>query len=129
MGSIPGRLHDMDTSEGSILQEVDNIQRVVANYEARAAWSTSFRFLVQGALAIHQLRLLDISRREEVMFLELIEGSGRHVRAHITANAFSTQSMDIGTYTRASFQKALWPDAKNFFFSSKASMLCLVIMS
>ena len=62
MGSIPGRLHDMDTSEGSILQEVANIQRVVANYEASAAWSTSFRFLVQGALAIHRLRLLDISR-------------------------------------------------------------------
>ncbi|CAE7208534.1 unnamed protein product [Symbiodinium microadriaticum] len=82
MESIPGRLHDMDTSEVSILQEVANIQRVVANYEASAAWSTSFRFLVQGALAIHRLRLLDISRREEVMFLELIEGFGRHVRAH-----------------------------------------------
>ena len=47
---------------------------------------------------------------------------------HVTANAFSIQNMDIGTYTRASFQKALWPDAKNFF-SSKASMHCLVLMS
>ena len=81
MDSIPSRLHDMDTSSGMILQEVANFQRVVADYEASAEWSTSFRFLVQGALAIHRLRLLDISRREEVMFLELIEGSGRHVRA------------------------------------------------
>ena len=111
-----------------ILQEVANFQRVVADYEASAEWSTSFRFLVQGALAIHRLRLLDISRREEVMFLELIEGSGRHVRAR-DGQCFSIQNMDIGTYTRASFQKALWPDAKNFFFSSKASMHCLVLMS
>ena len=40
------------------------------------------RHIVEGALAVHRLRLLDVSRREEVLFLELIEGGGRYVRAH-----------------------------------------------
>ncbi|CAE7582461.1 unnamed protein product [Symbiodinium sp. CCMP2592] len=82
MSSIPGQSSERESVEGSILKEIGGLERMITAYRPSAAWSTAFRHVVQGALAVHQLRLLDISRREEVLFLELIEGSGRHVRAH-----------------------------------------------
>ena len=69
-------------AEGCILQEVGELESMITAYGPSSCWSPAFRHVVQGALAVHRLRLLDVSRREEVLFLELVEGSGRHVRAH-----------------------------------------------
>ena len=55
---------------------------MITAYGPSSSWSPTFKHVVQGALAVHRLRRLDVSRREEVLFLELVEGSGRHVRAH-----------------------------------------------
>jgi hypothetical protein len=71
-----------EPEEGSILHEIASIQRCLQQREDARAWHPSLRHIVQGAIAVHRLRLVDISRREEVFFLELIEGSGQHVRAH-----------------------------------------------
>ena len=81
MSSVPGQSSDRESAEGSILKEIGELDRTIAAYGPSASWSTTFRHVPQGTVAVHQLRLLDISRREEVLFLELIEGSGRHVRA------------------------------------------------
>ncbi|CAE7905850.1 unnamed protein product, partial [Symbiodinium necroappetens] len=55
---------------------------MVASSPQSSSWPDSLQHVVQGAICVHRLRLLDISRREEVFFLELIEGGSRHVRAH-----------------------------------------------
>ena len=68
--------------DGDILQQVQRIRNLVRNFPGQAHWSAAFCHVVEGALAVHRLRLLDVSRREEVLFLELIEGCGRHIRAH-----------------------------------------------
>jgi hypothetical protein len=68
--------------EGNILHELAHVRAAVRSSPAAEGWSASFRHLLEGAIAVHRLRLLDISRREEVFFLELIEGNGQHIRAH-----------------------------------------------
>ena len=68
--------------DGDILQQVQRTRELVRNFSAQYNWSAEFQHIVEGALAVHRLRLLDVSRREEVFFLELIEGGGRYIRAH-----------------------------------------------
>ena len=68
--------------EGNILFEISEVKRTVALSPQSSSWPDSLQHVVQGAICVHRLRLLDISRREEVFFLELFEGSSRHVRAH-----------------------------------------------
>ena len=68
--------------EGNILFEISEVKRTVALSPQSSSWPDSLQHVVQGAICVHRLRLLDISRREEVFFLELIEGGSRHVRAH-----------------------------------------------
>ncbi|CAE7258024.1 unnamed protein product [Symbiodinium sp. CCMP2592] len=70
------------SEEGSILREIEDDRAMVAQHGHSSLWHKSLQHVVQGAICVHRLRLLDISRREEVFFLELIEGSSRHVRAH-----------------------------------------------
>ena len=70
------------SEEGSILREIEDVRAMVAQHSQSSLWHKSLQHVVQGAICVHRLRLLDISRREEVFFLELIEGSSRHVRAH-----------------------------------------------
>ncbi|CAE7461722.1 unnamed protein product [Symbiodinium sp. CCMP2592] len=84
ISSVPAEsaASDIPATEGCILREVSELERTIADYGPSSSWSSTFRHVVQGALAVHRLRLLDVSRREEVLFLELVEGSGRHVRAH-----------------------------------------------
>ena len=80
---MEGMIPDVHQSrEGNILFEISEVRRVVATSQQSSSWPESLQHVVQGAICVHQLRLLDISRREEVFFLELIEGSSRHVRAH-----------------------------------------------
>ena len=71
-----------ESEEGSILREIEDVRATVAQHSQSSVWPQSLQHVVQGAICVHRLRLLDISRREEVFFLELIEGSSRHVRAH-----------------------------------------------
>ncbi|CAE7651585.1 unnamed protein product, partial [Symbiodinium necroappetens] len=67
---------------GNILEQLQEIRDVINEFANVETWSEPFRHIMEGALAVHRLRLLDLSRREEVLFLELIEGRGLHVRAH-----------------------------------------------
>ena len=69
-------------AEGSILQQLQETRDVINGFAPAQTWSEPFRHIMEGALAVHRLRLLDLSRREEVLFLELMEGRGLHVRAH-----------------------------------------------
>ena len=71
-----------ESEEGSILREIEDVRATVAQHSQSSVWPQSLQHVVQGAICVHRLRLLDIPRREEVFFLELIEGSSRHVRAH-----------------------------------------------
>ena len=68
--------------EGNILFEISEVKSMVALSPQSSSWPDSLQHVVQGAICVHRLRLLDISRREDVFFLELIEGGSRHVRAH-----------------------------------------------
>ena len=70
------------SEEGSILREIEDVRAMVAQHSQSSLWRESLQLVAQGAICVHRLRLLDISRREEVLFLELIEGSSRHARAH-----------------------------------------------
>ena len=80
---LNGVVPDLPQSQqGSILHDIQEVQELVAAHSDSSSWPEPLQHVVQGAISVHRLRLLDISRREEVLFLELIEGSSRHVRAH-----------------------------------------------
>ena len=74
--------HSNVTTEEGILHQISALRLTLQAFQPSQNWPANFRYIVEGALAVHRLRLLDISRREEVLFLELIEGSGRCIRAH-----------------------------------------------
>ena len=74
--------HSNVTTEEGILHQISALRLTLQAFQPSQNWPANFRYIVEGALAVHRLHLLDISRREEVLFLELIEGSGRCIRAH-----------------------------------------------
>ncbi len=45
-------------------------------------WVDELAHIAVGALAVHRLRLLDLSISEEVLLLELIEGGNKYIRCH-----------------------------------------------
>ena len=68
--------------DGNILHELQQHRSQVHSFCEADVWSPQLQHLLVGVLAVHRLRLRDISRREEVLFLELVEGNGQRVRAH-----------------------------------------------
>ena len=93
-------------SESTIVDIVQKEHDMVA--AKHPTWSLPVRHLVVGALCVHELRLSDISLREEVLLLEVIEGS-RFLRAHDgTAYFYSPRGSFVeycGLIPQASFDR------------------------
>ncbi len=70
---------------------MNTIERLKARVDAQCPdLSSQIRHLVVGALAVFRLRLVDISIREEVLLLHLIEGES-YLRAHYGVCYFYSQ--------------------------------------
>ena len=94
---LEGKVPDVQQAEqGSILNEVAELRQFLTEHSQASQWPAPLQHVAQGAIAVHRLRLLDISRREEVLFLELIEGSGRNIRAHAGQCFFFERARPLG---------------------------------
>ncbi|CAE7274783.1 unnamed protein product, partial [Symbiodinium sp. CCMP2456] len=98
---------DSTVAEGSILEQVQETRDVIREFAHVETWSEQFRHIMEGALAVHRLRLLDLSRREEVLFVELIEGRGLHVRAHDSQRFFYSEHGRWSAYNGVIPQRTL----------------------
>ena len=73
---------DIVKEEGGILSELGRWREMVAAQCQGQGWNDALRHIAVGAMAVHKMRLIDLSMREEVLFLELIEGDGVYIRCH-----------------------------------------------
>ena len=76
-----------ESEEGSILREIEDVRATVAQHSQSSVWPQSLQHVVQGAICVHRLRLLDISRREEVFFLSSLK-EARGMCERTAANVF-----------------------------------------
>ncbi len=96
MGCIYEIQPEVGSDPDEIIPTLERLRGLVEHYCPDRCGA--FKHMVTGALAVYRLRLVDVSLREEVMLLHLIEGGSESVLTMVSVTSMA--SMAPGTCTR-----------------------------